>query len=138
MRLGEILSLKWSDINEGQDTITIEDTKGNRPRVVPLEGAGPVIFRQPHVSKFIFTNSVGNRMAVTDTSKAFKRALVANGLGQFTFHDLRHTYASWYVQRGGDLYRLQQILGHKGPAMTQRYAHLRVEDLREPAQKRAQ
>lgn len=57
----------------------------------------------------------------------------------FKPHDLRHTYASWYVQRGGDLYRLQKILGHSGPAMTQRYAHLSADDLREkPTQKSAQ
>lgn len=45
--------------------------------------------------------------------------------------EMRHTFASWYAQKGGDMYRLQLILGHKGPAMTQRYTHLNVDDLRE-------
>jgi len=41
-----------------------------------------------------------------------------------SFHTLRHTAASWMVQQGVDLYAVGQILGHKTPRMTQRYAHL--------------
>lgn len=137
MRLGEILGLRWQDVNFTQDLITIPDTKGNRPRVLPLEGAREVIERQPRVSKFIFTNLAGNRFATNDVSKQFGLAMKRMGVEDFKFHDLRHTFASWYVQRGGDLYRLQILLGHKGPTMTQRYAHLRVDDLREVAQNRA-
>lgn len=41
-----------------------------------------------------------------------------------TFHDLRHTFASYWVRQAGDLFRLQKILGHKSVTMTMRYAHL--------------
>lgn len=41
-----------------------------------------------------------------------------------TFHGLRHTFASHWMMRGGDLFKLQKILGHKSVQMTQRYAHL--------------
>jgi integrase len=40
------------------------------------------------------------------------------------FHDLRHTFASHWTMRGGDLYKLQRVLGHKSAQMTLRYAHL--------------
>lgn len=40
------------------------------------------------------------------------------------FHDLRHTFASQWVMKGGDLFKLQKILGHKTVQMTMRYAHL--------------
>ncbi len=40
------------------------------------------------------------------------------------FHDLRHTFASHWVMKGGDLFKLQKILGHKTVQMTMRYAHL--------------
>jgi integrase len=43
------------------------------------------------------------------------------------FHDLRHTFASHWMSKGGDLFRLQRILGHKSPTMTNRYAHLAPE-----------
>jgi site-specific recombinase XerD len=49
----------------------------------------------------------------------------------FHFHDLRHTFATRLVQSGIDLYKVQQLLGHKSPIMTQRYAHHYPESLRD-------
>lgn len=138
MRLGEILSLKWNDVDEARDEITMPDTKGNRPRVIPLEGAKEVFHRQPTRHGLVFPNRLGRPHTVDGVSRRINKLARDAGIDDFTFHDLRHTYASWYVQAGGDMYRLQRILGHKSPAMTQRYAHLRIDDLREPAQKSAQ
>ncbi len=49
----------------------------------------------------------------------------------FYFHDLRHTCATRMVQGGVDLYKVQRLLGHKSPIMTQRYAHHYPESLRD-------
>ena len=46
------------------------------------------------------------------------------GIADFHFHDLRHTFASWYMMNGGDLYELAKILGHSNIKMTERYAKL--------------
>ena len=54
----------------------------------------------------------------------FKPALRAAGIGDFTWHDLRHTFASWLVQDGVPLDRVSELLGHKSLTMTMRYAHL--------------
>lgn len=63
-----------------------------------------------------------------------RRALnVALGIAKiqdFHFHDLRHTFATRMVQAGGDLYKVQRLLGHRSPIMTQRYAHHYSESLR--------
>jgi integrase len=42
----------------------------------------------------------------------------------YRFHDLRHTFASWYMMNGGDRYELAKILGHSNIKMTERYAKL--------------
>jgi integrase len=49
----------------------------------------------------------------------------------FHFHDLRHTCATRMIQGGVDLYKVQRLLGHKSPIMTQRYAHHYPESLRD-------
>ena len=65
---------------------------------------------------------------------AFRRACESVGVTNVRFHDLRHTFASALVQRGVDLYRVQRLLGHRDGQMTQRYAHLAPENLREAVQ----
>jgi integrase len=55
---------------------------------------------------------------------AFERAVHKAGVEDFTFHDLRHTFASRLVMRGVDLPTVKDLLGHKTIAMTLRYTHL--------------
>ena len=62
--------------------------------------------------------------------KSWEAALAAAQLGDFRFHDLRHTFASWAVQRGVTLPELKDLLGHATLAMVMRYAHLAPEHLR--------
>ena len=56
--------------------------------------------------------------------KSFGTILELAGIEDFRFHDLRHTFASWYMMNGGDLYELAKILGHANIKMTERYAKL--------------
>lgn len=62
---------------------------------------------------------------------ALRRANKQAGIEDFRFHDLRHTFASILVQRGVDLYRVQNLLGDRDGRMSQRYSHLAPENLRE-------
>jgi len=61
---------------------------------------------------------------------AWEHAVTEAGIEGLTFHDARHHFASWFVMRGGKLQALQEILGHRSLAMTQRYAHLSPDHLR--------
>src|SRR5207302_11040563 len=55
---------------------------------------------------------------------SFRTILELSGIQGFRFHDLRHTFASWYMMNGGDLYELAKLLGHANIKMTERYAKL--------------
>jgi integrase len=61
---------------------------------------------------------------------AWERAVDRVKLVDFHFHDLRHTFASWAVQRGASLQEVKDLLGHHSLAMTLRYGHLAPEHLR--------
>ncbi len=63
--------------------------------------------------------------------RSFRLALSKAKIEEFHFHDFRHTFATRLVQAGIDLYKVQQLLGHKSPIMTQRYAHHYPESLRD-------
>lgn len=63
--------------------------------------------------------------------RAFRLALKKARIEEFHFHDLRHTFATRLVQAGVELYKVQRLLGHKSPMMTQRYAHHYPESLRD-------
>ncbi|HQT77991.1 MAG TPA: site-specific integrase, partial [Rhodopila sp.] len=74
------------------------------------------------VTNHLFVNPETHR-PYTET-RWFDKAVQQAGLGDLHFHDLRHHFASRYVQRGGRLQPLQEILGHRSIQMVQRYAHL--------------
>ncbi|MGD0306534.1 MAG: tyrosine-type recombinase/integrase, partial [Candidatus Acidiferrales bacterium] len=72
--------------------------------------------------------SDGTRGPAKDIKTAWHRALRVAQIEDFRFHDLRHTFASHFAMRRGDLYALAKILGHSNPKITlDRYAHLSPE-----------
>ena len=146
MRKEELLSLRLEQIDLRRREIHLEITKTSSPRRVPLSVTAVDTIRDllerrnRPATPFLFCKADGCR--VGDPKKGFVASCARAGLTDFHYHDLRHTFASWFVQQGGDLYRLSRILGHATLQMTARYGHLRTEDLHEEmervAQKRSQ
>ena len=68
---------------------------------------------------------------------AWESVVAAAGLEDFTFHDCRHHFASWFMMRGGNLLALREILGHRDIKLTARYAHLSPGHLRTEIEKTA-
>ena len=62
--------------------------------------------------------------AINGVKLLFRTAVKNAGIVDFRFHDLRHTFASQLIMKGGDLKNVQELLGHKIMTMTLRYAHL--------------
>ncbi len=80
-------------------------------------------------SKLIFSSPHGKKICRQKIRRAFKTACNKVGIADFRWHDLRHDFASQLVQRGVDLFLVQKLLGHKDGRMTQKYAHLKPENL---------
>jgi len=125
MRKGEILGLKWTDIDFRRGIIYLLDTKNSDRREVPMNEAVKQAFvKQPKYkdSPYIFCNKYGKPFR--DIRKSFFTALKKAGIINFRFHDLRHTFASQLVMSGVDLNTVRELMGHKSLRMTLRYAHL--------------
>lgn len=129
-RLGEMLNLKWTDVDMFKRTISISITKNKQPRTIPMNDTVYMLLtnrnKVRNISGFVF--SYKERQLQKDFEKACKAAQVV----KFRFHDLRHTAASRMSQAGVDLYTVAKVLGHKSIVTTQRYAHLNTESLKEP------
>ena len=124
MRQEEVCSLEWSQVSIPRREVRLTKTKTSSPRVVPLSDAalGTLIGTPRHlISPYVFWHADGQRY--TNFANSF--ALVARRAGvPFRCHDLRHAFASTFLQATGDIPALQAILGHKTIAMTMRYAHI--------------
>jgi integrase len=125
MRLGEILSLRWYDLDFQANFILVRDSKNGQARHVPMD-ATIMELLSAHGrrlgSNFVFPSKNGGRL--TDIKVGFRNARARAGITDLHFHDLRHTFASHFMMAGGEIYTLQQILGHKTASMTARYSHL--------------
>lgn len=133
LRKEELFSLTVSAIDLSRREIRLDQTKSGVPRSVPLTDAALAIIRallgqqgRPK-TPYLFAKDDGNRYA--DMKKGFNAACRRAKIVGIRWHDLRHTFASWFVQSGGDLYHLSRILGHSTVQMTTRYSHLRTGDL---------
>jgi integrase len=122
MRRGELLGLRWKDIDFRGRMVTLEETKNGERRVIPMNDtiyrilkALPVHLRE----ELVFPGINGNMV-----SMAFKRACKRAGIENCRYHDLRHTFASHLTMGGTSLRAVQTLLGHKDIRMTLRYSHL--------------
>jgi len=127
MRKGEILLLKWEQIRGG--FIYLTKTKTNEARQIPANEDLERLFREIRKrsnlkSPYVFTFQ---GKPVSGIKTAFNAAVKRAGIEDFRFHDLRHTFASHLIMRGGSLKDVQELLGHKTMTMTLRYAHLSQE-----------
>ena len=122
MRRGEIMNLRWEHVDLEKRIIYILQSKSGKPRQIPIAERLHEQFLElgPAKTGLIFC------LPVISLRKYFDRALRDAHVDGFRFHDLRHTFASHFIMKTGDLPSLQNILGHSTPILTLRYAHLSI------------
>jgi integrase len=131
MRVGEIILLKWSDINEEHRTIIIRNRKhptekvGNDQEVPLLGEAFDIAMRQPR------KDEAGRIFPVTEgtISSIFPRACQKLGIEDLRFHDFRHEGVSRLFEQGYTIEQVALVSGHRDWKMLARYLHLKAKDL---------
>lgn len=126
MRKGEILGLKWDNVDLRHGFILLDSTKNGERRETPindtLRGVLQGLTRRLDIPYVFYDNATGKPLQ--DVKRSFNTACRRAGIRDFHFHDLRHTFASHLVMAGVDITTVKELLGHKTLTMTLRYSHL--------------
>ena len=124
LRLSELLGLTWDRVDLSRGVIRLEVTKSGKRREIPMR---QVVY---NVLASLPEPREGRVWRLRNIRTAFENAVAVAKVDNLHFHDLRHSFASWFMMRGGQLQTLKEILGHADLKMTLRYAHLAPEHLR--------
>lgn len=150
MRQGEILALKWENIdfeakeihvvntlnrsakitkNDNKEYTTKREyeTKITEPktqnsiRIIPIStGILNILNKIPHESEFVFSVN-GSYIDAKDLQKTWKKVLLKNNIPYRKFHDLRHTFATMLLSHGANLITVKELLGHSSIKITEIY-----------------
>ena len=126
MRKGEILSLRWENVNLERNfiTVTAEEAKSKRIRRIPINRELRKLFIKLNLTRNGNSLVLQNPMTgkpFRDFGRSWKTLLTNTGIDGVRFHDYRHTFASHFLMNGGDLYTLKELLGHRELNTTARY-----------------
>jgi integrase len=128
MRQGELMSLKWCDVDLKNGVAILHQTKNGERRRVPLTGVALDLLRDYSKVRRIDTPllfpSSRKPQQPTDLKKSWLNALAKAEINDFHWHDLRHCTASYLAMNGASLAEIAEVLGHKTLSMVKRYAHL--------------
>ncbi|WP_187277276.1 site-specific integrase [Methylobacterium sp. WL103] len=128
MRRGEVLRLRWQDINWTKRTLLIPTTKNGHARTIPLTGRALVVLRE-----WMAPSITGELRVFPTTEDAVKTAwrwvMKRAPLPDFRYHDLRHEAVSRFFELGLSIPEVALISGHRDYKMLARYTHIRPENV---------
>ncbi|MDC5704581.1 site-specific integrase [Vibrio europaeus] len=131
LRRGELLALKWDDVDFEQQYLSVraQNAKAKKSRNIPLNDTVLEVLEswqlQNKKREYVFASR--SDIPIKDIKKPWLRVLQEAKITDFRFHDLRHHFASKLVMVGVDLNTVRELLGHSDLKMTLRYAHLAPE-----------
>jgi len=123
-RMNELVCLDWSEVNLNSNPpyLRPRHTKNGKPRSVPLSKAAlDVLPERPPEGGPVFRGARG--APLQNLQRAWRKARVRAGLPKARFHDLRHEWASRFVESGGDVRALMEVGGWGSLALVARYSH---------------
>lgn len=127
MRKGEILSLKWTQVDLVNRTVhVIEGKTDSSRRFIPVNDTLHMLFsdlKRKRKTQLVFPSPRVPCREMLDHKRGFQRAVALAGIPHIRFHDCRHTFATRLLRAGVDLVTVQKLLGHSKITTTARYAH---------------
>ena len=132
LRIGELIALRWQDIDWGSRRITIAGKGGSLDTVpIPTDVRNTLWGLRGRHPERVFVQDNGEPMTYSGVDSAWGRALKKAGVTDLHLHDLRHTAATRLLSKSQNFRLAQKLLRHRDIRSTLRYAHALDEDLRD-------
>lgn len=134
-RISSALNLRIEDVNFDEAVIYIRKTKNRKQQVIPISKALDNVLREylsvrgGCADDFLFCNCFGNQGNIRTYQEAVAEYNIRRGVDKTSCHRFRHTFAKLWILGGGDIFRLQKILGHSSLEVTREYLQMFGQDL---------
>lgn len=134
-RLSTICNLKNKDVNLDSDVIVLEKTKNRKEQIIPISRTLHIIlkeymsYREGTEEDYLFCNQSGFKFTEDACKHAIAKYNRKRGVRKTSCHVFRHTFAKKWIMNGGDIFRLQKLLGHSSMEMVKEYVAIYGEDL---------
>lgn len=135
MRLNTLINLKVEDINFENNTIRLTTTKSRKMQYIPMPNKLATLLtkyiKRVKPTTYLFTNREGGQLSDNSVKIAVRKYNRARGVEKTSVHLFRHTFAKNYLLNGGDVFKLQRLLGHSTLDITKNYVNLYSTDLQQ-------
>ena len=121
LRIGEILAMRWDDVDMERSVVTLPNTKtGRRQHNMPAV-AMEVIRDQPQMNDFVFSNGGKSGIVYRTVRGRFEAICTEAGIEGVRLHDLRRSFMTLAAESGANAYQIRQLLGHRSSQAAERY-----------------
>lgn len=136
-RISTAMNVQIRDLNFNDGYITLKKTKNRRQQIIPLSATLSNILREYLVYRagdpedYLFCDEYGNKGNIRTYQQLVMRYNKIHGVEKTSCHLFRHTFAKNWIISGGDVFRLQKILGHSSISVTKEYVEMFGQDLQQ-------
>ena len=135
-RLGTVCSIKIGDVHLAEGEILIRKTKQKKQQIIPMSSELRAVlqeyltYRKGAPNDYLFCTTYGDPLTKDSAGTIVERYNHSRGVTKTSIHLFRHTFAKNWILNGGDIFRLQRILGHSTLDMVKQYVNLYGGDLK--------
>lgn len=140
-RLNTVINLKIGDIDFDNELITLKTVKNKKQQIIPAPSSLCQVlkeyleFRKGNNDDFLFVNVYNKQLTRLTTEKSIAKYNIDRGVNITSIHAFRHTFAKLFIKSGGDVFRLQKLMGHSDISVTRIYVNLFADDIKENYEK---
>ncbi|MBQ4326970.1 MAG: tyrosine-type recombinase/integrase [Clostridia bacterium] len=134
-RISTVLNLQIRDLDFDNNVIQLNKTKNRKAQIVPMASSLAVIlkeyltYRKGELDDYVFCNSYGGQGEIRSYQEMLAKYNKARGVSKTSAHLYRHTFAKRWILNGGDIFRLQKLLGHSDLSVVKNYVNIFSKDL---------